>query len=50
MGCWQLADLFTEIVMRAGAVAKFNKSKCGRLKTHLSAEPGEVVIVIENLP
>jgi len=49
VGCWQLADLSPGIVMRAGAVAKFNESKCGKLRTHLSAEPGEVVIVDRKL-
>jgi len=48
-GCWRLPDLSLETVMRSGVVADYNESKCGKLRTQVSAKPGEVVIVDKKL-
>jgi hypothetical protein len=49
VGCWRLVDISPENVMRSGVVADYNESKCGKLKTQVSASPGEVVIVDKKL-
>jgi hypothetical protein len=49
VGCWRQRDLSLEAVIRSGVVADYNESKCGKLRTKVSAEPGEVVIVDKKL-
>lgn len=48
-GCWRLRDLSPKTVLQSGVVADYNESKCGKLRTQLSAKPGEVVIVDKKL-
>ena len=36
-------------ILRTGSVADYNAAKCGKLKTKLSANPGEVVAVDKTL-
>lgn len=48
-GCWRLPDLSPDAVLQSGVVSGYDEAKCGKLRTHISAQPGEVVIYEKRL-
>lgn len=48
-GCWKRNPFSPETILRSGIVAEYDESKCGKLRTQVSAKPGEVIIFEKKL-